>query len=204
MRWSSKVAVAAILGPLSLAFVLGVVRAQRVNPSRASRTGAAASKPKAVAKHALNDVKAKKAPAQGARGGKLVALDQQPPFWDVGVDWGLQLDAETQALYQQMANLFSTVNAVPNDRLNYYSAVNDPPNWTIQNWTGLVTGVAANGDGTYQVTVTANPCFAQSTTLVILSDYSEIYHVDQNNNATYVGFSDPNNWAGTIPGLVNM
>lgn len=81
------------------------------------------------------------------------------PVWDVGVDWSLQLDPDTQALYQRMADLLSGVTTVPNDRLNYYSAVNKPPDWVIERWSGLVTNVQPAAGGGYTVTVTANPHF---------------------------------------------
>ena len=197
MRRSMKIAAAVTLGCSSLVFAMSIVQAQRVKPARQALAGAALPKPKAVPKHAVRGGAVAAQPP-------VMAAAADTPFWNVTVLWSLNLDGPTQALYQQMANLLSGVNAVPNDRLNYYSAVNDPPTWVIQSWSGMVSNVVANPDGSYQVTVTANPLFAGQSSLSLLSDYSEIYNIDQDNNINYVGFSDPNNWAGTIPGLANM
>ncbi len=47
------------------------------------------------------------------------------PSGSVAVDFTLNLNPETKALYQQMASAISGYTAVPDDRLNYYSAVNN-------------------------------------------------------------------------------
>lgn len=128
----------------------------------------------------------------------------QGPFWTVTVDWGLQLDAPTQALYQQLADLFSTLTTVPADRTNFYSALaQQRPDLIINGWNGMLTNVQTNPDGTYTVTVTAIPSFSNATQLTVLSLYSERYSVDQNMNVTYLGFLDPENLAGTLPAMSN-
>ena len=114
----------------------------------------------------------------------------------VTVDWGLTLDANHQALYQNMATLLSGVAAVPQDRDNYYSVIiND-----VGSWLGMVSDVQAANGGGYVVTVSVSPLISPGSlygdATGVGGDYSEIYHVDVNNNVTYSGFTDPEGMAG--------
>jgi len=118
-----------------------------------------------------------------------------PAGW-VTVDPSLSLDAQTRALYQRMATDVSGYAAVPNDRANYYSSViND-----VGYWGGMLVNVRASPQGGYVASVLVRPTIADGqlygSSTVIISDYSETYYVDANDNVTYGGFSDPNGWAG--------
>jgi len=122
-----------------------------------------------------------------------------PPTPWVTVISGLTLDANTRTLYQQMANLVSGFTAVPNDRVNYYSAViND-----IANWTGSLTSVQSTAQGGYVVTVLVVGEVAEDklygSSGCLITDYSEIHNLDANNNVTYAGFTDPDGLAGARP-----
>ena len=118
-----------------------------------------------------------------------------PPVFDVSTDWSLNLNQPDQTLYDQMSAVLTGVTAVPNDRTNFYSAVGG-----ITSWSGMVESVT-NNNGTYTVTVSVFPVFdtfGQS----VATDYSELYSIDQNNAVTYLGFQDPNNWAGQALAVV--
>ena len=169
----------------STAFVVGVARGQRArsgNP-RAAAMGPAEKRPLTPL---IPEVQ---------------LADEPPPAPWVEVDWGLTLDLDSQVLYQQMADLISGVTAVPTDRVNYYSAVID----SVSSWAGGVMDVQAVGNS-YVVTVQVDPLFAEGSRVgssaSVLSDYSEIYCVDADNTVTYLGFSDPNGWAGQAPCVV--
>jgi len=177
----------ATVAALGLALLINSVYGQR-SPRRARKTPAPAAGPQM--KHAF-------APELRA----VAAADQTPPVPWVSVDWSLTLNASDQALYQRMATLLSGVTAVPNDRLNYYSAViND-----IGSWGGLVSIVQSDNNGGYVVTVPVSGCVLSGhlggSSMTLFTDYSELYHIDANNNVTYAGFLDPNGWAGSMPGM---
>jgi hypothetical protein len=117
----------------------------------------------------------------------------QTPIWRVDVDWGLTLNQGDLALYQQAASVLTSVSAIPNDRLNYYAAI------TVNNWTGLVTDVQPDGNGGYIVTATVDPLMDSTeygSSGSMLSDYSETYAIAIDGSVTYLGFHDPNGWAG--------
>lgn len=123
------------------------------------------------------------------------------PVWEVEADWSLELNESDQALYDQVAATLTGVSDIPNDRTNYYSAVNNTPGYTINGWTGLVNSVTPDGNGGYNVTVSVDPKL--STTQFGLytdmeSDYSEQYSINANNNVTYLGFLDPQGLAGLL------
>lgn len=128
------------------------------------------------------------------------AVDPTPIF-SVVVDPSLNLDPDTMAIYQQMAAQLNDYPAIPNDRTNYYSAVNSPPDYIIAYWEGIVRNVQANGGG-YQVTVSVIPNLSSTdygpATTIPSSDYTETYWI-ANGNIQYVGFSDPNGLAGQFP-----
>lgn len=198
---------ASLVAVFVVAGSLGSVRGQRAKSTRpnssARKEMVGTPSPKPEPSHLILNIPTKDLPSSLLPPKPAPAAAQPQPFWRVSVSWGLQLDANTQALYQHMADLLSGVTAVPNDRLNYYSAVNRPPDWVIGGWTGMVTDVQPSVGGGHVVTVTANPVFPDWTSVTIFSDYSEHYNIDQFNNIVYVGFSDPNNWAGKMPGFAN-
>ena len=106
--------------------------------------------------------------------------------WNVNVSSALELDAETEAVYQQMADDLTLVNAVPNDRVIYYSGIGNNGNWR-----GSVSSVSPVPGGA-NVTVIVGPDSEAS----YASDYSELYFIDGLGNATYLGFSDPEGTSG--------
>ncbi len=120
--------------------------------------------------------------------------DIPPSTWAVSVDWGLRLDPNTQALYQNMANAVSTFTNVPADRLHYYSALIN--NVKVTGWAGMVTNVAAIPGG-YKVTATVTPMTGTGVTYD--TDYSENYFIETNNVVNYLGFSDPLGLGGHMP-----
>lgn len=184
-----------------LMVVLGmVVYAQRL-PTNRRTTARGHSVPKVYSKREQASAFPQNAVAPAVRG--LNPADVLP--WSVSVDFTLNLDPQSQALYQQMATAISAYIGVPNDRLNYYSAVNNPPNWVIGGWGGLVHDVEPDGNGGYVVTVLVNPDLSATpygTGVTISTDYSERYSVDANNNVQYLGFLDPGGWAGQQPFVI--
>jgi len=126
--------------------------------------------------------------------------------WSVRVDWTLNLNNQQEALYQQMTTLLSNNTTIPQDRLNYYSAVNNPPTYVISGWGGVLTNVQQQGNGTYLLTVSVCPFFSAAalfgSSTEVFTDYSEQYSVDANNSLSYVGFLDPKGWAGQMPAMM--
>jgi len=123
--------------------------------------------------------------------------DPPPDPFEVIVDPDLNLDPNTQALYQQMAATLDGYAAVPQDRLNFYSALNN-----IAAWGGVVEDVQPNGGG-YLVTVNVNAVLSPGDNglvsfVAMPGPYSEIYQVT-NGVIQYMGFNDPQNAAGQQP-----
>src|SRR4051812_33800691 len=83
-----------------------------------------------------------------------------PRHWSLAVNWGLDLDDPTRALYRRMVDLLSAVTAVPADRHRYYSAYDFPPEYVINGWTGIVNDVRQADGGGYVATVSVFPTFA--------------------------------------------
>jgi len=124
-----------------------------------------------------------------------------PPFdlsLFVDVDPGLQLDANTMALYQQMASTLNGSALVPQDRLTYYSAHVNSNTDTIRGWSGYVENVQANCYG-YLVTIRVQPGISSTTTgpstLLVGPNYYEQYQVG-NCTVDYQGFLDPDGTSG--------
>ena len=132
---------------------------------------------------------------------QLQKLDAHPPapVWSVDVDWGLTLNQTDLALYQQVAATLTGVNAVPNDRTRYYAAIIDPPDSDVHNWNGLVTDVQADGNGGFVVTATVDPLMdltEYGSSGSMRSDYAERWLIAADGTVAYLGFLDPNGWAG--------
>lgn len=120
----------------------------------------------------------------------------------VTVDWSLKLDPKTKALYQRMATLVSGYKAIPKDRFNYYAAVNNPPDYLIHGWGGMLNKVEPMPKGGYLLTVRVHADLSVTASrlpMMYSSDYSEQYSVDVNDKLEYVGFLDPKGWAGKMP-----
>lgn len=184
MRWRMIAMVAT-----GLALTMTSVRAQRAGRPTTARVDPSAGP-------CRKQIQASAAPAQFA------TAQSSPSPW-VSVEWGLTLDVNTRALYQHMADVLSAVTAVPNSRLNYYSAVvND-----IAGWSGMVTNVQAVAGGGYSVTISveANPAAGSQygDAAKFYSDYSETYHIDVNNNVTFAGSDDPEGLSGLVPAVVS-
>ena len=136
----------------------------------------------------------------------FAAHDAAPsqPVWAVNVLSSLGLDGVQQQLYQNMANVLSNVAAIPASRTAYWSALDNPPGSTIDGWYGSVTSVTPDGNGGNLVTVLTAPYITLQSedSPVADGDYSEQWDIDANNNATFVGSSDPNGTAGLYPTLI--
>ena len=147
---------------------------------------------------------------QGARARMMRAIvsgrvdgDPPPDPFPVAIDPTLNLDPDTQALYQQMATALDGYAAVPNDRLNFYSAINNPPNSAVTCWGGFVEDVQPAAGGGYQVTVAVTASTATSdlgprTLPAMAGPYYELYNVN-GGVIQYLGFQDPRNVAGQPP-----
>ncbi len=124
-----------------------------------------------------------------------------PPVPWVTVAWDLSLNNSDQAVYRKAATTMSAVAQIPPDRNYYYAAIIDD----VGSWTGMVTHVQPASDGGHYVTVLVEPVIRSESLFGdatwVTSDYSEIYHVDINNNAKYCGFADPQGLAGLMPSL---
>jgi hypothetical protein len=135
-------------------------------------------------------------PAQMA----VVQPDDAQPAWAVDVLSLETLNAQDQQLYQNMANILSGVAAIPNARTTFWSAVAS----NITGWGGSVSNVTPDGTGGYVVTVITSPNITLNTgeSPTAAANYSEQWHVDAQNNATFVQSLDPDGHAGQPPALV--
>jgi len=131
----------------------------------------------------------------------VMPQDLPPPRPWLRVDFTLQLDAQTAALYQQMVTLMGAYTAVPNDRLTYFSAVLNNPDYVLEKWGGLLSDVQPNPMGGYLLTVRVRPQLSSPTNqpTIFRWTYREQFAVDANNNIQYLGFLDPENAAGKMP-----
>ncbi len=119
-----------------------------------------------------------------------------PSFADVTV-WGTgDLDPQTQALYQNLANAIAGFVGVPDSRWAYYGLYNDGTTWAIGSWGGSVLNAVPDGNGGYQVSMTVGPNFSISPGLIVGGGYYEIFNVDAAGVVTFIGSQDPNNASG--------
>jgi len=130
-----------------------------------------------------------------SRPGTRLAAAQAPSFADVTV-WSTNLDPQTTALYQNLANAIAGFSGVPDARGAYYSYHNDGTTWAIACWGATITDAAPDGNGGYNVTLTVGPDFSISPGTYVVGGYSETFHVDANGVVTYVSSQDPDGWAG--------
>jgi hypothetical protein len=125
----------------------------------------------------------------------------------LSVDPQLQLDAPTQQLYQQMSNAINGNAFVPNDRLTYYSSVNDQNSYTINGWAGFVENVQDDGNGGYLVSIRVSPQLDSTdfdlNSIVCDFNYTETYDVN-NGVCNYVGFADPAGLSGQMPCIIQL
>ena len=137
-------------------------------------------------------------------------LQYVPPPFDpsifVDVDPGLQLDANTTALYQKMASTLNGSPFVPQSRLDYFSFYANSNIYTIGGWGAFVENVQATGDG-YLVTIRVQPGVSSKNkgASIILGgpNYYEQYQVG-NGQFTYQGFLDPDGTAGQQFGEIGL
>jgi hypothetical protein len=134
------------------------------------------------------------------RPGRRVSASQvQPPSFASVTVWGLtDLDPQTQALYQNLANAIAGFTGAPDARAAYYSYYNDGVNWAIGSWSASVVDAAPDGNGGYNVTLPVGPIFTTTpqTANGVCGGYQEIFNVDANGGVTYVG------WQDTVGGMV--
>lgn len=98
-----------------------------------------------------------------------------PAFFLVSYDTKANLNQGEVQLYQNMVNLLNGYANVPQDRLNYFSALNNANGCTITGWQGYISNVQPNCNG-YAVTISITPTLASNTygqaAVVYDSDYS--------------------------------
>jgi hypothetical protein len=132
--------------------------------------------------------------------------DDPPDFW-VTYDNQVIVDPNAQQLYQSMGNILTGWAGLPNDRLNYYSAVDNNNDCVINGWQGIISNVEANCNG-YLVTVAVVPLLASdtygTTAVVMDSDYSEQFQVFKDSTFEYIQSLDPLGLAGQMPGLAGL
>jgi len=134
--------------------------------------------------------------AFGRPGTRLSAAQAPAPsFAEVSV-WSSDLDPQTTALYQSLANAVAGFSGVPDARGAYYSYYNDGITWAIGSWGASVTNAVPDGDGGYNVTLTVGPNFSISPGTHVAGTYYETYNVDANGVVTFVGWQDPDNCGG--------
>jgi hypothetical protein len=138
-----------------------------------------------------------KLPAQPAGAMLIAASQQDQPVWAVNVLSSSNLDQQDQQLYQNMANVLTGVSAIPGARTSFWSAVGP----SITGWGGSVSSVVPDGLGGNFVTVLTDPNL--STGEVPFLNYSEVWDVDANGNATFVQSLDPDGVSGQMPMMAN-
>jgi len=123
--------------------------------------------------------------------------------WSVNVLSDLGLDVSTQQVYQSMAAVLTGVSTIPMPRTAFWSAVDSPPDVVITGWGGSVSNVSDDGAGGHFVLVIVSPIVVLANGGQIFADanYSERWHVDANNVASFVAAFDPTGAAGLIPSL---
>jgi hypothetical protein len=78
---------------------------------------------------------------------------------------------------------------------------------TITGWTGVITGIQPNCNG-YLVSVLVTPALSSdvygASTIVVASDYTEQYQVNNDGSFQYLNSLDPQGLAGQLPDLVGQ
>ena len=131
----------------------------------------------------------------GRSGTRVTAAQLPQPSFAYVTPWSTNLDAQTQALYQNLSNAIAGFTGVPAARPAYYSFYNDGVNWSIGAWGGGVINAVADGDGGYNVTLTVGPIFATIPQNGSANDvggaYYEIFNVGADGTVTYMSSQDP-------------
>jgi hypothetical protein len=138
-----------------------------------------------------------KLPPKVQRRAMVARIQEYVPPFPVIVD--PELDPETKALHEQLAKQLSGVG-VPDDRLNFYSALIGAPGYRITGWTGVLDE-ADPIPGGYLVTVRVGPSLESDelgNATIVDSEYAEQYRV-VNGTVQYVGFLDPEGMFGKFP-----
>jgi len=200
-----RLATVSLVALLFIGGMIAVFQLLHSNPPKAALAVGTNSKPTPVIlPKSLHPGRAGQVANQAGRVANVVMpQDLPPPRPWLRVDFTLQLDAPTAALYQQMVTLMGGYTAVPNDRLNYFSAVLNNPDFVLERWGGLLSNVQPNPMGGYLLTVKIGPQLSSPTSqpMIFNWNYGEQFSVDANNNIQYVGFLDPDNGAGKLPGM---
>ena len=130
-----------------------------------------------------------------------------PHFFLVSYDETVITDPTQRQLYQSLADVLNGWQQIPNDRLNYYSAVDNQNGYAITGWQGIITTVQPNNNG-YSVTVSITPTLttdaAGSQSVPMTADYSEVFQVNHDNTFQYTGFLDPQRLAGHLPDIADL
>jgi hypothetical protein len=145
------------------------------------------------------------APQMGAMMAPADALPSPPAPnpWVVNVQYTVKvtLSADDQTLYQNMANILSTVTTPPPARLTQYAAAIGS-GWVATPWIGGITQVTPDGNGGNLINVGVDGMFYDGNGNIqgqAFTGYSEQWNVDVNGNPTFVQSFDPQNLAGQMP-----
>ncbi len=125
------------------------------------------------------------------------------PVFPVSVDSSVSLDQATLNLHQQMANALSGYATVPNSRTNYFSALNNHPEFTFGYWGATLENVQTVAGGNV-VTVYVYPVFTNRSSILSPNDYTEQYLIGNDGSITYQGSADPNGYAGQMPSVIDL
>lgn len=133
--------------------------------------------------------------------------DSGPQFFRVAYDASVGLDPATDQTYQKLVGVLNGYATVPATRTVYYSAINNANDCTITGWQAIITNVTPNCNG-YAVTLSIIPTLASNTfgqsALIVDSNYSEGYQVNNNGSFTFLGAQDPYNQAGQMPSIATL
>lgn len=131
---------------------------------------------------------------------------QQPDF-PLGLTFDpTNLDAYTQQLYQTMQNIINSYAISPNDRIIYYSAVDNVNGYMVNGWQGIITNVQQNANG-YLASIDVLPDLSSdsaASAIIVDSDYSEQFQVFPDGSFQYTRSFDPLGQAGQMPTIIGL
>ncbi len=116
------------------------------------------------------------------------------------------LDQTTRQLYQAMQDALDGYAVTIDARTAYYSAVDNVNGYTVNGWQGIITDVEQNANG-YLVSIDVVPGLSADWTacaVIVDSDYSEQYQVNNDGSVVYVGSLDPKGLAGQMPTMMGF
>lgn len=139
--------------------------------------------------------------------GQVPPPDDDPGPFLVSYNERIITDPDARLIAQNLANTLNGYNVIPNDRLAYYAAVNNNNGCEISAWQGSITDFQANANG-YLVTMSVLPTLSSEeygpATLVLNSDYTEQFQVNNDGTFAYAGSFDPQGLAGLMPSLAGL